>query len=104
MLSLMRQQTRLAHDGLQALQVAEEYRPHLIIMDIGMPQMNGYDACRALRARDWGGDMTIVALTGWGQEDDRRRSREAGFDTHLVKPVEPAALSHLVQDLSLRHS
>lgn len=104
MLSLMRQETRQAHDGVQALRVAEEYRPHLIIMDIGMPNMNGYDACRTIRCQEWGRDITIVALTGWGQEDDRRRSQEAGFDTHLVKPVEPAALNRLVQELAARHS
>ena len=64
-----------------------------------MPKLNGYDACRRIREQPGGKDTFIVALTGWGQEDDKRRSREAGFDAHLVKPVEPAALSKLLGDL-----
>ena len=64
-----------------------------------MPKLNGYDACRRIREQPWGKDVAIFALTGWGQEEDKRRSREAGFDGHLVKPVEPAALDKLLTEL-----
>jgi len=68
----------------------------VILLDIGMPRLNGYDACRRLREQPWGSGIYIVALTGWGQEEDKRRSREAGFDHHLVKPVDPIALEQLL--------
>ena len=64
----------------------------MILLDIGMPKLNGYEACRRIRTEGWSGDVLIVAVTGWGQESDRQRSREAGFDRHLVKPVEIDAL------------
>jgi PAS domain S-box-containing protein len=88
-----------AHDGAEALRMAERYRPGLILLDIGMPGMNGYDVARAIRNRPWGGGMKLVALTGWGQEEDRRRSREAGFDHHLLKPVEPSDLETLLASI-----
>jgi PAS domain S-box-containing protein len=91
--------THLAYDGLEAVEVASAVRPELILMDIGMPRLNGYDACRRIRAEDWGREIVLVALTGWGQTDDRIRSEEAGFDHHLVKPVEPAALDELLARL-----
>jgi CheY-like chemotaxis protein len=75
------------------------YRPDVILLDIGLPKLNGYDACRAIRAQQWGGAIVIVALTGWGQDMDRRRSREAGFDAHLVKPVDHATLMNLLASL-----
>jgi CheY-like chemotaxis protein len=65
-----------------------------------MPRLNGYDAARLIRAEDWGRNLTVVALTGWGQPDDRRRSEEAGFDFHLVKPIEPIILENLLANLS----
>jgi CheY-like chemotaxis protein len=76
------------HDGFAALQRAAEFRPHVLVLDIGMPGLNGYDTCRRIRAEPWGRNAVIVAVTGWGTDDDRRRSREAGFDAHLVKPVD----------------
>lgn len=85
-----------AHDGLEALQKAENYQPDLILLDIGLPKLNGYAACRQIREQPWGKDITIVALTGWGQEEDRRKSKEAGFDSHLVKPVDHAALVQIL--------
>jgi PAS domain S-box-containing protein len=88
--------TWMVHDGLAAVEFAEAHRPDVILLDIGMPKLNGYDACRAIRARDWGRDTTIIALTGWGQDDDRRKSAEAGFDEHLVKPVNHAELGRLL--------
>ena len=74
--------------------------PTCILLDIGMPRLNGYDTCRRIREQPWGKNVVLVALTGWGQEEDRRRSQEAGFNEHLVKPVEPAALEKLLAGLS----
>jgi CheY-like chemotaxis protein len=98
MLRLMGHEVRTAHDGQEAVRTAEEFRPDVILLDIGMPRMNGYDACRAIREKPWGRDVVLVALTGWGQEEDKRRSKEAGFDRHLVKPVEPAAVEKLLAE------
>ena len=81
-----------AYDGEQAVQLAEESRPHVVLLDLGMPHLNGYDACRRIRAQTWGEGICLVALTGWGQLQDRLRTEQAGFDHHLVKPVDPAAL------------
>ena len=78
---------------------AESFRPDAIFLDIGMPRLNGYDACAKIRQRPWGADPFIVALTGWGQDEDKNRSRSAGFDRHLVKPVEPATIETLIQGL-----
>ncbi|HEY0554011.1 MAG TPA: response regulator, partial [Thermoanaerobaculia bacterium] len=99
MLGFMGNEVRTANDGLQAIAEAAAFRPDLILLDIGMPGMNGYDACREIRRQPWGQGIVIVALTGWGQDEDKRRSREAGFDQHLVKPVEPAALGGLLAAL-----
>ena len=89
-------EVRIAYDGQQALDLAETFRPSLALIDIGMPRMNGYDCARRLRERPGGREMTILALTGWGQPDDRRRSLNAGFDHHLVKPVDPSLLERLL--------
>ena len=82
----------VANDGEHAVKAAAAFRPDTILLDIGLPGMNGIEACRAIRSQAGGAAIQIAALTGWGQEEDRRRSREAGFDAHLVKPVERAAL------------
>jgi PAS domain S-box-containing protein len=99
MLKLMGNETHTAHDGLAAIEAAEKFRPDLILLDIGLPKINGYDACRAIREQPWSKGMVIVALTGWGQEEDRRRSAEAGFDDHMVKPVEHSVVTKLLADL-----
>jgi PAS domain S-box-containing protein len=98
MLRLMGNEVRTASDALQGMRIAEAFRPDLILLDIGMPRLNGYEACRHIRQKPWGKDPVIVALTGWGQDEDRRRSHEAGFDRHLVKPIEPAALEKLLAE------
>ena len=77
-----------AHDGAEAIRVAERVRPDVVLMDIGLPILNGYEACRQMRSQPWGQTMLLVAITGWGQDEDRERSSEAGFDLHLVKPVD----------------
>jgi CheY-like chemotaxis protein len=88
MLRLMGNEIQMAFDGAAALQAADEFRPDLIMLDIGLPKMSGYDVARHLRQQPWGRDMVLVALTGWGQEEDRRRSQQAGFNYHFVKPID----------------
>jgi PAS domain S-box-containing protein len=88
--------TQTAYDGLEAIEKAAAYKPDVILLDIGLPKLNGYDACRAIREQPWGKHIMMVALTGWGQDEDRRKSSEAGFDTHLVKPVDHAVLAKLL--------
>jgi PAS domain S-box-containing protein len=96
LLHLSGRETAVAHDGREAVERATDFEPDAILLDIGMPNMNGYDACRAIRATPQGRDALIVALSGYGTEDDRRKSAEAGFDAHLVKPVDPEALEQLL--------
>jgi CheY-like chemotaxis protein len=96
MLELMGSEVRIAYGGHEALQAVEEFHPHLVLLDIGMPGLNGYDTARRIRAVEAGRDIVLVALTGWGQNEDRRRSHEAGFDDHIVKPIEPAVLEKLL--------
>jgi len=95
MLELMGNETRIASDGLAAVETAIAFQPDLIFLDIGLPRLNGYEACQRIRAAT-GRQSFIVALTGWGQEEDRRRSQEAGFDHHLVKPVDIADLTEIL--------
>jgi CheY-like chemotaxis protein len=85
-----------AYDGLEARQKAEVYKPDIMLLDIGLPGMNGYDVCRSIRQKPWGQAIRIVAVTGWGQDQDRRNAREAGFDDHLVKPVDPKSLRETI--------
>ncbi len=96
LVTLMGHESVAARDGEEALRVAESFRPDTVLLDLGMPRMSGYDVCRALRAKSWGESMVIVALTGWGQSEDRARTRAAGFDGHIVKPLDPAALAEFL--------
>jgi signal transduction histidine kinase/ActR/RegA family two-component response regulator len=96
LLELLGHEVSTANDGLQAVGVAETFRPNVILLDIGMPKLNGYEACLRIRQQPWGRNALLVALTGWGQDEDKRRSQEAGFDVHLVKPVDPGALEKLL--------
>lgn len=88
-----------AYDGASAVDLAEQHRPNLVLLDIGMPKLNGYEAASAIQQHSWSKETIFVALTGWGQEEDRKRSADAGFHRHLVKPVEPAVLRHLIDEL-----
>jgi PAS domain S-box-containing protein len=99
MLRLLGNEVHTAHDGLEAVEEAERLRPEIVLMDVGMPRLNGLDATRRIRERPWGRGLTILALTGWGQEGDRERSREAGCDGHLVKPVNLLDLERVLTEV-----
>ena len=96
LLELGGHETHQAHDGEQAIEAAERLRPDAVLLDIGLPGMNGYEVCRLIRQRPWGKDIFLVAVTGWGQEEDRQRSEEAGFDEHMVKPADHDLLMNLL--------
>ena len=89
---------RTAYDGYEAVEVALQYRPDVVILDIGMPRLNGYDAARMIREQSGGDSPMLIALTGWGHDENRLRTKEAGFDHHLVKPVDPAVLTKLLAE------
>lgn len=95
-------QAETARDGLEALEAGARFRPEVILMDIGMPRMDGYEAARRIRKEPWGEEVILVALTGWGQERDVHKAREAGFDGHALKPVEPERLIELIASLRAR--
>jgi CheY-like chemotaxis protein len=97
-------ETHKAHDGADAVRTAERVRPDIVLMDIGLPILNGYEACRRIRSQAWGVPITMVAITGWGQEDDREQSNAAGFDLHLLKPVDHDELLRVVGSARARTS
>ncbi len=97
LLEMAGHETRTAYDGLEAVEVAGAYKPEVVLLDIGLPWMSGYDVCRAIREQPWGRDILIVALSGWGREEDRRKSQEAGFNRHLVKPLDYPVLEKLLE-------
>jgi PAS domain S-box-containing protein len=96
LLELRGHRAHTAHDGFEAIEAAERLRPDAVLLDIGLPKLNGFDVCRHIRQQAWGKDVVLIALTGWGQDEDRQRSTEAGFDAHLVKPVDHEALMGLL--------
>ena len=98
LLELDGHRTVVAHDGPTAVEAAEQHRPDVVLLDIGLPGLNGYEVAKRIRRQPWGAAVTLIALTGWGQAEDRRRSQEAGFDAHLVKPVDPPALISLLDE------
>jgi PAS domain S-box-containing protein len=97
LLSMMGHETHTAYDGEEGVAAAERLRPDAVLLDIGMPKLNGYEACEKIRARPWGKKTLLIAVTGWGQEDDRRRTERAGFDRHLVKPVDPDEVAKILE-------
>jgi PAS domain S-box-containing protein len=99
LLRLMGNDVHVAFDGVEAVHAAHVTRPDVVLLDVGLPLRNGYEAAKLIRGEPWGRNMVLIALTGWGQEQDRRASREAGFDHHLVKPVDPQLLMAIVTDL-----
>jgi PAS domain S-box-containing protein len=98
LLDLLGNDVVTAHDGVEAVEAAERVRPDVVLMDVGMPRLNGYEATRRIREQPWGSDVTIIALTGWGQAGDRAQSRAAGCDGHLVKPVSLPDLERVLAD------
>mgnify|MGYP003575763878 CR=1 FL=1 len=88
-----------AHDGIEAVEAAARLRPDVIILDIGMPGLDGYEAARRIRKQRRDNELLLIALTGWDQEEDKRRSEKAGFDFHLVKPVDVSALQELLESV-----
>ena len=99
LLELKAHETHIAHDGIEAVEAAEMFRPDVVLLDISLPKLNGYDACRKIREQPWGKDMVLIALTGWAGKENRQKSREAGFDGHLVKPVDLASITKLLAEL-----
>jgi signal transduction histidine kinase len=104
LLQVMGHDVDTAYDGEHAIETAERMRPDVILLDIGMPKLDGYETCRRIRERPWAKAVFVVALTGWGQEEDRRRTEAVGFDRHMIKPVDPAALTSLLDSLAPRPS
>jgi CheY-like chemotaxis protein len=102
LLELEGHEVRTAYDGLEALQLAEPFRPQIMLLDIGMPHMDGYQTARRIREQPWGQSVLLVALTGWGQDQDRHQASEAGFDRHLIKPVDPCTLHGLIEPIIRR--
>ncbi len=96
--------THVAYDGATALERVESLQPEVILLDIGLPALNGYEVCQQIRARSSSRQAVVIAITGWGQESDRRKSRDAGFDAHLVKPVAYSELVTLVGQIAHRRS
>ncbi|MGH6646914.1 PAS domain S-box protein [Aquabacterium sp.] len=101
MLALMGCQTQMAHDGMEAVKVAQSFLPDVVMLDIGLPLLTGHEVARHIRAQPWGQTMLLVALTGWGQEEDRRKSQDAGFNHHMVKPVDLETLDKLLAQRKL---
>ena len=96
LLQMMGHEVRSALNGLEALAVAAAFEPDLIVLDIGMPGLDGYEVCRRIRQQAWGRVVVIAALTGWSRDEDKARSEQAGFDRFLVKPVDPKVLEDLI--------
>jgi len=92
-------EVRVAQDGAEAFETAAEFRPDVVVLDLAMPKLNGYEAARKIRAQPWGKHMVLIALTGWGQQQDRQRTQDAGFDAHLTKPVNLGQIMDLLARL-----
>jgi CheY-like chemotaxis protein len=100
LLQITGNETYLAHDGIEAIELIEKHRPEVVLLDIGLPKLNGHEVCRRVRKQPWGKHIVMIALTGWGQDEDRRKSEEAGFNGHLVKPVDYDKLLKLLSSLT----
>jgi len=102
LLQALGNEVRTVHDGRRAVEESEAFRPDVALLDIGMPGLDGFEVARLIRSQPWGVGIVLIALTGWGEEEDRRRSREAGFDRHLLKPVDIAPLREALDAVSGR--
>ena len=101
---IMGHEIRVVHDGVEAVEAAELFQPDLVVMDLGMPRLNGFEAAKRIRQQPWGNEMVLIALTGWGQTDDRERSKAAGFDYHLTKAADPTALEQLLGTIAKKRT
>jgi CheY-like chemotaxis protein len=101
LLEMWGHEVAFAYDGPSALETAEQWQPEAVFLDIGLPGMDGYEVAKRLRELPHAKDAVLIAITGYGQDDDRQRSRRAGIDHHLVKPVAPDALRRLIDSLKL---
>jgi CheY-like chemotaxis protein len=99
LLKITGNETHTVYGGLEAVDAAATFKPDVVLLDIGLPKLNGYEVCRKIREQPWGKDMVLVALTGWGQEEYRQKSKDAGFNGHLVKPIDLAVLTKLLTEL-----
>ena len=97
----MGNETRTAYDGQEGMDAAKAFRPDVVLLDIGLPKLDGYEVCRRIREQSWSKSMVLIAVTGWGQDEDRRRSRDAGFDLHLVIAVDPRQLIETIAALQI---
>ena len=102
LLQLTGNEVHTACDGLEAVKAVADLQPDVVLMDIGMPKLNGYDAARRIRGHASGKDTFLIALSGWGQEEDKVRSANAGFNAHITKPVDVSALNKLLADHAVR--
>lgn len=100
LLEALGHEAKIAHNGIQALGIAHEFQPDAMIIDIGMPGLDGHDLARRIRAEEWGKDLLLIAASGWGQDEDKQRSLEAGFNLHLVKPVDLRTLETLLATIA----
>jgi CheY-like chemotaxis protein len=103
LLHVMQHEIRTAYDGLEAVRSAQAFEPDVVFLDIGLPKMSGYEVAQTLRRQQGERRPTLIAISGWGQEADRKRSQEAGFDRHLVKPVDPAEIFSLLHALQTKN-
>jgi CheY-like chemotaxis protein len=99
LLRIIGNEVRTAYNGLEGFTLASEFRPQVVLLDLGLPGMNGYQVARRIRQQEWGKGIVLIAVTGWGQERDRQTARESGFDHHMVKPVDPSKLMELLGSL-----
>jgi CheY-like chemotaxis protein len=100
LLELAGHRVQTAYNGTRALQLGEAFHPDIVLLDIGLPDLNGFEVARRMRAAPWGARLPLVAVTGWGKEEDRQRAFDAGFNRHLTKPVAPAAVTAIVNTLA----
>jgi CheY-like chemotaxis protein len=103
LLRTMGNEVRSAHDGLEAVDAAAEFQPDIVLLDLGLPKLNGFDAARRIREQPGGQERVLIALTGWGQEEDRCRTKDAGFDHHLTKPIDFEVLRELLAASKISH-
>jgi DNA-binding response OmpR family regulator len=104
LLKLLGHEVQTAHSGLSVPALAESFRPHVLLLDIGLPDISGYELAKQIRCTAWGQSAVLIAVTGWGQEEDKRMAFAAGFDHHLAKPVDPGALEALLQTIEIEQS